>query len=200
MLNQTPNRAPFAPLHPKVPELTRDSQGNVFYRETDGTWRPHNGPLPESLCGQVQGPAQAPLGPQSLYHIMNDKSHGGPDSPIAHAFNQDQYQFTLHPLPTNTAERHHIPIDPALIALLGDADLDLRHGPTIVNARRLKPVEKTAGSRRKAKGKERADPKGKKRQRNTSSGSEDDSEPAAKRGHPAGSVKILQLWTNKVRK
>ncbi|KAJ6479693.1 hypothetical protein C8R45DRAFT_1005805 [Mycena sanguinolenta] len=48
-------------------------------------------------------------------------------------------------------------------------------------------AEKVAGSRRKGKGKERADPKGKKRQR-ASSGSDNDSEPVAKRGRPQGSA------------
>jgi hypothetical protein len=60
--------------------------------------------------------------------------------------------------------------------LPGGADLDLRDGPTIANAIGLKRAEKVAGSRRK--GKERAEPKGKKRQC-ASSDSEGDSEPVA---------------------
>ncbi|KAJ7431990.1 hypothetical protein B0H11DRAFT_1941084 [Mycena galericulata] len=44
--NQPTNRAPFTPLHPRLPELTRDSEGNILYRDTDGNWRHHNGPLP----------------------------------------------------------------------------------------------------------------------------------------------------------
>jgi hypothetical protein len=97
---------------------------------------------------------------------------------------QPQYQFSLHPIQSNTAQ-HPIPIDPALVALPGGADLDLTHGPTIANSKGLKRAEKVAGSRRK--GKERADPKGKKRQR-ASSGSDNDSEPATKRGRPHGSA------------
>jgi hypothetical protein len=63
------------------------------------------------------------------------------------------------------------------------ANLDLRDGPTITNAIGLKCAEKHAekvgGSR--CKGKERTDPKGRKRQR-ASSGSENDSELITKYG------------------
>ncbi|KAJ7348656.1 hypothetical protein DFH08DRAFT_648901, partial [Mycena albidolilacea] len=78
-----------------------------------------------------------------------------------------------------------IPIVPALLPLPGGADLDLRDGPTVANAIGLKRAEKVGGSRRK--GKERTDPKGKKRQR-ASSVSDNDSEPIAKRGRPQGSA------------
>jgi hypothetical protein len=79
--------------------------------------------------------------------------------------------------------------------LPGGADLDLRDGPTIANAIGLKRAEKVAGTRRK--GKERADPKGKKRQR-ASSDSEGDSEPVAKRGRPAGSGNYGKEDVNKL--
>ncbi|KAF7377193.1 hypothetical protein MSAN_00139000 [Mycena sanguinolenta] len=92
--------------------------------------------------------------------------HRGPSSPIEHAFpQQPEYQFALRPVQSGTSS-DPIPIDPALIPLPGGADADLRHGPTIANAIGLKRAEKVAGSRRKGKGKERADPKGKKRQVN----------------------------------
>ncbi|KAJ7437212.1 hypothetical protein B0H11DRAFT_2255560 [Mycena galericulata] len=183
MSNQTPNRVPFAPLHPRVPELMRDSEGNVLYREPDGSWRHHNGPLPQSLLGQRPDQAPEPVHRFGASALI-DSSHGAPSSPIEHAFNQDQYQFALQPVGAGTAQ-HAIPIDPALITLPGGADLDLRDPATIARARGLKPADKVAGSRRK--GKERAsDPKGKKRQR-ASSVSEDESEPQRKRGRPTGS-------------
>jgi hypothetical protein len=113
--------------------------------------------------------------------------------PFIHVL-QGQYQFSLRPVQSNTVphpipiqsntSQHPIPIDPTLLALPDGPDLDLSHGPTIAEAIGLKRAEKVGGARRK--GKERADPKGKKRQR-ASSGSDDDSEPATKRGRPAGS-------------
>ncbi|KAJ7222883.1 hypothetical protein C8J57DRAFT_1148546 [Mycena rebaudengoi] len=124
---------------------------------------------------------------------MHDKSHGGPDAPIEHAF-QDQYQFSLRPVQSGGSQ-HPIPIDPALISLPDGTDLNLTHGPTVAKAMGVKPVGKIAGSRRK--GKEPADPKGKKRQRGCS-GSEDDSEPAAKRGRPAGSGNYHKEDTDKL--
>lgn len=93
-------------------------------------------------------------------------------------------QFSLRPVQSGSAQ-NPIPIDPALIPLPAGADLDLTDGATIAKAKGLKRADKVAGSRRK--GKERADPKGKKRQR-VSSGSDNDSEPAAKRGRPQGSA------------
>ncbi|KAJ7779443.1 hypothetical protein DFH07DRAFT_730180 [Mycena maculata] len=107
---------------------------------------------------------------------------------------QDQYQFSLRPVQASIAQ-HPIPIDPALISLPGGTDLDLTHGPSIAKAIGPKPAEKVAGSRRK--GKERADTKGKKRQHG-SSGSEDDSEPATKRGRPAGSGNYSKEDTGKL--
>ncbi|KAJ7833532.1 hypothetical protein B0H14DRAFT_3462672 [Mycena olivaceomarginata] len=98
---------------------------------------------------------------------------------------QPEYQFALRPVVNSTSAP--VPIDPALVPLPGGADADLRHGPTIANAIGLKPAEKVAGSRPKGKGKERADPKGKKRQR-ASTGSDNDTEPVAKRGRPQGSA------------
>ncbi|KAJ7185145.1 hypothetical protein B0H12DRAFT_1246749 [Mycena haematopus] len=66
---------------------------------------------------------------------LNDRSRGGPSSPIEHAFApQPEYQFTLRPVQSGTPQAS-IPIDPALLALPGGADLDLRDGPTITNAR-----------------------------------------------------------------
>jgi hypothetical protein len=96
---------------------------------------------------------------------------------------QPEYQFTLWPVQNNTSAP--LPIDPALLPLPGGPDLDLRDGPTIANAIGLKRAEKVGGSR--CKGKERADPKGKKRQR-ASSVSDNDSEPVAKCGCPHGSA------------
>jgi hypothetical protein len=98
---------------------------------------------------------------------------------------QPEYQFTLRPVQNGTSSAL-IPIDPALLPLPGGPDPDLRDGPTIAKAIRLKRAEKVGGSRHK--GKERADPKGKKRQR-ASSGSDNDSDgPVAKRRRPHGSA------------
>ncbi|KAJ7806818.1 hypothetical protein B0H13DRAFT_2386855 [Mycena leptocephala] len=103
-----------------------------------------------------------------------------------HLFIFPEYQFALRPVVNSTSSASApIPIDPALVPFPGGADADLRHGPTIANAIGLKRAEKVGGSRRK--GKERTDPKGKKRQR-ASSGSDNDSEPVAKRGRPQGSA------------
>ncbi|KAJ7090118.1 hypothetical protein C8R44DRAFT_892032 [Mycena epipterygia] len=178
MSDQPSSRIPFTQLfNPSIPHLSQDSEGNVFYRETDGRWRPHNGPLPPSLLGQAQDPAVHP----SSYVSLHDRNHGGPDSPIEHAF-QDQYQFALRPI---SNPQYGIP---------GNSVID-PDGPTIAKLRGLKPAEKVVGSRRKGKG--RADPKGKKRQRG-SSGSEDDSEPVAKRGRPQGSGNYTREDTNKL--
>ncbi|KAJ7201958.1 hypothetical protein B0H12DRAFT_1244114 [Mycena haematopus] len=177
-MSDHPPRTPFTPAY--TPELSRDANGNLLYRDAQGRRLPYNGPLPSQQQAMPEHSAQ-PIG----HAPLNDRSRGGPSSPIEHAFApQPEYQFTLRPVQSGTPQAS-IPIDPALLALPGGADLDLRDGPTIANAIGLKHAEKVAGSRRK--GKERADPKGKKRQR-ASSGSENDSEPVAKRGHPQGSA------------
>ncbi|KAJ7277227.1 hypothetical protein C8J57DRAFT_1222969 [Mycena rebaudengoi] len=175
----------------KIPELSWDSDSNVFYCDTDGHWRPHNGPLPPFLSNPF-GQIQSSTTPSGLIS-MHDKSHGGPDAPIEHTF-QDQYQFSLWPVQSGGSQ-HPIPIDPALISLPDGTDLNLTHGPTVAKAMGVKPVGRIAGSRRK--GKEPADPKGKKRQRGCS-GSEDDSEPAAKRGRPDGSGNYHKEDTDKL--
>ncbi|KAJ7260090.1 hypothetical protein C8J57DRAFT_1637629 [Mycena rebaudengoi] len=163
MSDPAPNRTPFTPLYPRIPELSRDSDGNVFYHDTDGHWRPHNGPLPPFLSNPFRQ-IQSSTTPSGLTS-MHDKSHGGPDAPIEHTF-QDQYQFSLRPVQSGGSQ-HPIPIDPALISLPDGTDLNLTHGPTVAKAMGVKPVGKIAGSRRK--GKEPADPKGKKRPRTTAS-------------------------------
>ncbi|KAF8178801.1 hypothetical protein K438DRAFT_1769258 [Mycena galopus ATCC 62051] len=191
-MSDQPSRTPFTPIY--APELTRDANGNILYRERDGRWLPYNGPLPNNQQLMPEQTSQ-PLGhvPVANHSLQNDRSRGGPDSPIEHAFQpQGPYQFSLrpvqshtqHPIPVQANTAQHIPIDPALLPLPGGPDLDLTHGPPIAHALGLKRAEKVGGSRRK--GKERADPKGKKRQR-ASSGSDNDSEPVAKRGRPAGS-------------
>ncbi|KAJ7325460.1 hypothetical protein DFH08DRAFT_968688 [Mycena albidolilacea] len=187
-MSDQPPRTPFTPLY--TPELSRDSNGNRLYRDQDGRWLPYNRLLPNQ---QQAMPEQTP---QSLGHVpLNDRSRGGPNSPIEQVFQpQPQYHFSLRPVQSNTPQ-HSIPVDPALMPLPGGADLDLRDGPTIANAIGLKRAEKVAGSRRK--GKERADPKGKKRQR-ASSDSEGDSEPVAKRGRPAGSGNYGKEDVNKL--
>ncbi|KAJ7189534.1 hypothetical protein B0H12DRAFT_792765 [Mycena haematopus] len=177
-MSDHPPRTPFTPVY--APELSRDANGNLLYRDAQGRWLPYNGPLPSQQQAMPEHSVQP-----SGHAPLNDRSRGGPSSPIEHAFApQPEYQFTLCPVQSGTPQAS-IPIDPALLALPGGADLDLRDGPTIANAIGLKRAEKVAGSRRK--GKERADPKGKKRQR-ASSGSENDSEPVAKRGRPQGSA------------
>ncbi|KAF8129104.1 hypothetical protein K438DRAFT_2000003 [Mycena galopus ATCC 62051] len=173
-MSEQPPRTPFTPIY--APELSRDGNGNILYRDAQGRWLPYNGPLPN------QQQAVPEHTTQQLGHVpLNDRSRGGPNSPIEHAFApQPEYQFTLRPVQNGTPQAP-IPIDPALLPLPGSADLDLRDGPTIAKAIGLKRAERVGGSRRK--GKERADPKGKKRQR-ASSGSDNDSEPVAKRGRP----------------
>lgn len=151
-----------------------------MYREADGTWRHHNGPLP-SLLGQMPEQTQEPARPFGSSALI-DPSHGAPSSPIEHAF-QNQYQFALRAVGAGTPQRS-IPIDPALLPLPGGTDLDLRDPSIVAEARGLKAADKVAGSRRN--GKERADPKGKKR-KHISSDSEDDGKVAPKRGRPAGS-------------
>ncbi|KAJ7788518.1 hypothetical protein B0H14DRAFT_3892410 [Mycena olivaceomarginata] len=102
--------------------------------------------------------------PQPSHVPVNDLSRGGPSSPIEHAFaDQPEYQFTLRPVQNGTSD-----------------------GPTIAKAIGLKRAEKVGGSRRK--GKERADPKGKKRQCASSGSDNDSDEPVAKRGRPHGSA------------
>ncbi|KAF8178381.1 hypothetical protein K438DRAFT_1978006 [Mycena galopus ATCC 62051] len=175
MSDQPPPRTPFTPLY--TPELSRDANGTIVYRDAQGRWFPYNGPVPTQ-----QGMQERPT-PQPSHVPVNDLSRRGPSSPIEHAFApQPEYQFALRPVQNSTSSGP-IPIDPALLPLPGGPDLDLRDGPTIANTIGLKRSEKVAGSRRK--GKERADPKGKKRQR-ASSGSDNDSEPVAKRGRPHG--------------
>ncbi|KAF8182174.1 hypothetical protein K438DRAFT_2166707 [Mycena galopus ATCC 62051] len=141
---EQPPRTPFTPMY--APELSRNTNGNILYRDAQGHWLPYNGPLPNQLQAMPE-------------HAIQQLGH----------------------VPLNAGP---IPIDPALLPLPGGPDLDLRDGPTIANAISLKHTEKVGGSRRK--GKERADPKGKKRQ-HASSGSDNDSEPVAKCGHPHGS-------------
>ncbi|KAF7344772.1 hypothetical protein MVEN_01638200 [Mycena venus] len=177
-MSEQPPRTPFTPIY--APEFSRDANGNILYRDAQGRWLPYNGPLPNQQQAMPEYTAQ------QLGHVpLNDKSRGGPNSPIEHAFApQPEYQFTLRPVQSGTPQAP-IPIDPALLPLPGGADLDLRDGPTIANAMGLNRAEKVGGRRRK--GKERADPKGKKRQR-ASSGSDNDSEPVAKRGRPQGSA------------
>jgi hypothetical protein len=76
---------------------------------------------------------------------------------------------------------------------ISGAELDSRDAAAIAKARGLKPADKVAGSRRN--GKERSDSKGKGRadvkkgnkRAHESSDSEDDNEPPAKHGRPAGS-------------
>lgn len=129
---------------------------------------------------------------------QHDNSHGAPSSPIEHAFPvrcaipsifystdtlQDQYQFALRSVGAGTPQRS-IPIDPALLSLPGGADADLKHPLTVAQTSGLKAAAKVAGSRRN--GKERADPKGKKR-KHVSSDSEDDGKAVRKRGRPTGS-------------
>ncbi|KAF8143791.1 hypothetical protein K438DRAFT_1993527 [Mycena galopus ATCC 62051] len=78
-MSDQPSRTPFTPIY--APELTRDANGNILYRECDGHWLPYNGPL---LNNQQPVPEQTP---QPLGHVpLNDRSRGGPDSPIEHAF------------------------------------------------------------------------------------------------------------------
>ncbi|KAJ7503866.1 hypothetical protein B0H11DRAFT_565212 [Mycena galericulata] len=125
---------------------------------------------------------------------LHDKSNGGPDSPIEHAF-PNQFQFALRPIAASPGQ-HQVPIDPALLPLPGGADLDLRDPSSVAQARGLKPAEKVAGSRRN--GKERADVKAKKR-KHASSDSEDDREPGPrKRGRPAGSANYGADGTKKL--
>ncbi|KAJ7867674.1 hypothetical protein B0H14DRAFT_2730640 [Mycena olivaceomarginata] len=184
-MSEQPPRTPFTPIY--TPELSRDANGNFLYRDAQGHWLPYNGPLPSQQQAMSEHTAQ------QLGHIpANDRSRGGPSSPIEHAFAPQVhtyfplYIFILHTAP---CPKQHpagpIPIDPALLPLPGGADLNLRDSPTIANAIGLKRAEKVGGSRRK--GKERTDPKGKKRQR-ASSVSDNDSEPIAKRGRPQGSA------------
>ncbi|KAJ7860686.1 hypothetical protein B0H14DRAFT_562338 [Mycena olivaceomarginata] len=114
MSNQ-PNHAPFTPLYSGVPEIHYDGKGNAFYLAPDGRWLPYNGPLTQLM-------QQAAPAPPFTQTPLNDKSRGGPDSPIEHAFPADQYQFALRP--SGTAP-HAIPIDPALIPLPRGPDIDL---------------------------------------------------------------------------
>ncbi|KAJ6447991.1 hypothetical protein C8R45DRAFT_1134637 [Mycena sanguinolenta] len=178
-MSEQPPRTPFTPLY--TPELSRDANGIILYCDAQGNWLSYNGPLPT-----LQQPMPERTGPQPSYVPQNNLSHGGPSSPIEHAFpQQPEYQFALRPVVGSSSAP--IPIDPALVPFPGGADADLRHSPTIANAIGLKPAEKVAGSRRKGKGRERADPKGKKRQR-ASYGSDNNTEPVAKRGRPQGSA------------
>ncbi|KAF7345930.1 hypothetical protein MVEN_01615300 [Mycena venus] len=118
-MSDQPPRTPFTPLY--TPELSRNSKGNLLYRDQDGCWLPYNRLL------QNQQHAVPEQTAQSLGHLpLNDRSHGGPNSPIEHAFQpQPQYQFSLRPVQNGTPQ-HPIPIDPALMPLPGGADLDLR--------------------------------------------------------------------------
>ncbi|KAK7000755.1 hypothetical protein R3P38DRAFT_3615695 [Favolaschia claudopus] len=176
-MSDPPSRPPFTPI--RIPELAQDENGNSFYLNPDGQWVPYHGPLPVSSSSspsflslhltKIQQPPplqQLPLAPET-----NDLNRGGPHSPIEHAFQPPQYHFSLRPV------EQPIPIDPAL-----QPHSDLVH----TAAPGSKPAEKAGTRRRKGKDKDTADGKGKKRQ-HVSSGSDNDSEPAAKRGRPAGS-------------
>ncbi|KAJ7679987.1 hypothetical protein B0H14DRAFT_3681673 [Mycena olivaceomarginata] len=185
-MSDQPNCTPFTPLYSVIPELSYDSKGNPYSLDPNGHWVPYHGPLPNTrkIGPESTGTPSFIRVPEST---LENRSRGAPSSPIEHAF-----QFSLRPVQDDTAQqqipnapRQSIPIDPALVPLPGGADPDLRHGPTVANAIGLKRAEKVGGSRRK--GKERADPKGKKRQC-ASSGSDNDSEPVAKRGRPQGSA------------
>ncbi|KAJ7457072.1 hypothetical protein FB451DRAFT_1183579 [Mycena latifolia] len=164
-----------------MPEIVFDSERNPFYRDTDGCWLPYNGPLPLSIhtekqqFSQAQHPAMPPPGGTPI--VPRDARRDGPDSPIEHAF-QEQYSFSLRPVSAPGPSVHPFPgsvIDPALVALPGGPDLDLTHGPTIAKARGLKAAEKARSELiRREKKRERY------------SDSEDESEPARKRGRPAG--------------
>ncbi|KAF8177117.1 hypothetical protein K438DRAFT_1770230 [Mycena galopus ATCC 62051] len=177
-MSEQPPHTPFTLMY--APELSCNTNGNILYRDAQGCWLPYNGPL----LNQPQ--AMPEHATQQLGHVpLNDRTRGGPSSPIEHAFApQPEYQFTLRPVQSSTPQAP-IPIDPALLPLPGGPDLDLRDGPTIANAIGLKRAEKVGGSH--CKGKEHADPKGKKRQR-ASSSSDNDSEPVAKCGLPHGSA------------
>ncbi|KAK6997404.1 hypothetical protein R3P38DRAFT_2562441 [Favolaschia claudopus] len=166
-MSDPPLHPPFTPI--RIPELAQDDNGNFFALNPDGQWVPYHGPIPHPPPSQ-----QPPSAPESVNRRLppaNDLNRGGPHSPIEHAFQQPQYQFSIRPV------EQPIPIDPAL-----QPRSELVH----TAAPGSKPTEKAGTRRRKGKEKETADGKGKKRQR-VSSGSDNDSEPAAKRGRPAGS-------------
>ncbi|KAF7366217.1 hypothetical protein MVEN_00498900 [Mycena venus] len=134
-MSEQPPRTPFTPIY--APKFSRDANGNILYRDAQGRWLPYNGPLPNQQQAMPEYTAQ------QLGHVpLNDKSRGGPNSPIEHAFApQPEYQFTLRPVQSGTPQAP-IPIDPALLPLPGGADLDLRDGPTIANAMGLNRAEK----------------------------------------------------------
>ncbi|KAJ7327633.1 hypothetical protein DFH08DRAFT_333861 [Mycena albidolilacea] len=152
--------------------------------------------LPEAL---PRPPPHGTPRPPRLHSTLHDMSRGGPDSPSEHAF-QNQFQFAMRPIPQPgppqytypppEATHRSIPVDSMPIS---GAELDSRDAAAIAKARGLKPADKVADSRRN--GKERSDSKGKGRadvkkgnkRAHESSDSEDDNEPPAKRGRPAGS-------------
>jgi hypothetical protein len=43
-MSEQPPRTPFTPVY--APELSRDANGNILYRDPQGRWLPYNGPLP----------------------------------------------------------------------------------------------------------------------------------------------------------
>ncbi|KAJ7125615.1 hypothetical protein C8R43DRAFT_1135196 [Mycena crocata] len=187
-MSDQPNRAPFTSLY--SPELGHDSHGNLLYRDhPDGRWLLHNGPLPNSRQAMQQLPAPAYTAPST------ERNRGGLDSPMGHVPDQDRYSFSLRPVQSSAPAQNTLPIDPALLPLPGGADLDLTNGLTIANARGLKRAEKVAGCR--CKGKDRTDPKGKKRQ-HPSSDLDDDDEPIAKCGRPSSSSNYSKDDVNKL--
>ncbi|KAJ7342420.1 hypothetical protein DFH08DRAFT_811507 [Mycena albidolilacea] len=203
MSGETPGRPPFTPLYSRTPELSRDSDHNI--QDVDRRWGfSQTGPLPS--IGQMlpealprPPPHGTPRPPRLHSTLQHDMSHGGPDSPSEHAF-QNQFQFAMRPIPQPgppqytypppEATHRSIPVDPMPIS---GAELGSRDAAAIAKARGLKPADKVAGSRRN--GKERSDSKGKGRadvkkgnkRAHELSDSEDDNEPLAKRGRPAGS-------------
>ncbi|KAJ7843039.1 hypothetical protein B0H13DRAFT_1909568 [Mycena leptocephala] len=95
-MSDQPPRTPFTPLY--TPELSRDANGNLLYRDQDGRWLPYNGFLPvcSYSCSQNQQQAMPEQTPQPLGHVSsNDRSRGGPNSPIEHAF-QPQHSPALY--------------------------------------------------------------------------------------------------------
>ncbi|KAJ7806031.1 hypothetical protein B0H14DRAFT_3153066 [Mycena olivaceomarginata] len=216
MASQDSNHIPLPP--PSAPpqfQLSRDSNGNLFYRGPDGLWYPYNVPPPvrSNLCimifmliavdkmPQMQDP-RTPAGPgpgsamgppnQLIPQNQPDRRRDGPDEPVQQAFS-NQYHFSLHPA---TPVQRPIPIDPALVPLPDSTDADLRHPPTVFSAMGLSKTEKVAGKRVKAHNRRdrsrsedshRAKGKTVKRPLHVS-GSEDENEPVAKRGRPSGSA------------
>ncbi|KAG6917547.1 hypothetical protein DXG01_002184 [Tephrocybe rancida] len=141
-MQDTPNQPPPSnhptPLTPSVqqaPLVYYDEAGNPFFQDGTGRFVP---------C--FQGPYLPP--PPPMYP---------PGLPIPHAA-----ASKAPPLqPLSSTSRPAPVIDPALAGLppLPDSsDDDLSDGPTIAKARGYVPSSKVAGTRRKDKGKQRADP------------------------------------------